>query len=197
MSAAFNAPSRDVHDGSVHRQDFVAGGNVEGRDTFGGSIFARDGAGAGTSRTLTARDLLAGSAFRFTSEGCGADARWTLWGRGAWSGFSGRDDDLSLDGDVATGVVGADFGRDDWLGGLMLSHGEGSRTYTTDGSVASGRSEGEFDSSLTGLYPYLGLDLTERMSVWEDFTLSIRPGRRAPARASTPASSRATSSSRT
>ena len=60
----------------------------EGWDTFGGSIFARDGAGAGTSRTLTARDLLAGSAFRFTSEGCGADARWTLWGRGAWSGFS-------------------------------------------------------------------------------------------------------------
>ena len=89
-----------------------------------------------------------------------------MWGRGAWSGFSGRDDDLSLDGDVATGMVGADFRRDDWLGGLMLSHSEGSGTYTTDGSGSSGRSEGEVDSSLTGLYPYLGFELTERVSVW-------------------------------
>ena len=104
--------------------------------------------------------------FHFASEGSGEEGRLTVWGRGAWSGFSGRDDDLSLDGDVATGMVGADFGRDDWLGGLMVSHSEGSGTYTTDGSGASGRSEGEIDSSLTGLYPYLGLDLTERVSVW-------------------------------
>ena len=48
----------------------------------------------------------------------------------------------------------------------MVSHSQGSGTYTTDGSGSSGRSEGEIDSSLTGLYPYLGLDLTERMSVW-------------------------------
>ena len=141
-------------------------GDVEGRDGFGDSIFARDGAGSGTSRTLTARELLTQSAFRFASEGSGAEGQWTMWGRGAWSGFSGRDDDLSLDGDVATGMVGADFRRDDWLGGLMLSHSEGSGTYTTDGSGSSGRSEGEIDSSLTGLYPYLGFELTERVSVW-------------------------------
>ena len=140
--------------------------DVEGRDGFGDGIFARDGVGSDTSRTLTARDLLTGSTFRFTSKGSDADARWALWGRGAWSGFSGRDDDLSLDGDVATGMVGADFGRDGWLGGLMVSHSEGSGTYTTDGSGSSGRSEGEIDSSLTGLYPYLGFELTERVSVW-------------------------------
>ena len=141
-------------------------GDVEGRDGFGDSIFARDGAGSDTSRTLTARELLTQSAFHFASEGSGEEGRLTVWGRGAWSGFSGRDDDLSLDGDVATGMVGADFGRDDWLGGLMVSHSQGSGTYTTDGSGSSGRSEGEIDSSLTGLYPYLGLDLTERVSVW-------------------------------
>ncbi len=141
-------------------------GDVEGRDTFGDSIFARDGAGSDTSRALTARELLTQSAFRFASEGSGEEGRLTVWGRGAWSGFSGRDDDLSLDGDVATGMVGADIRRDDWLGGLMVSHSQGSGTYTTDGSGSSGRSEGEIDSSLTGLYPYLGLDLTERMSVW-------------------------------
>ena len=141
-------------------------GDVEGRDAFGDSIFARHGAGSDTSRALTARELLTRSAFHFASEGSGEEGRLTVWGRGAWSGFSGRDDDLSLDGDVATGMVGADFGRDGWLGGLMLSHSQGSGTYTTDGSGSSGRSEGEIDSSLTGLYPYLGLDLTERMSVW-------------------------------
>ena len=141
-------------------------GDVEGRDAFGDSIFARHGAGSDTSRALTARELLTQSAFRFASEGSGAEGRLTVWGRGAWSGFSGRDDDLSLDGDVATGMVGADFRRDDWLGGLMLSHSEGSGTYTTDGSGSSGRPEGEIDSSLTGLYPYLGFELTERVSVW-------------------------------
>ena len=141
-------------------------GEVEGRDGFGDSMFARDGAGSDTSRALTTRELLTQSAFRFASEGSGEEGHLTVWVRGAWSGFSGRDDDLSLDGDVATGMVGADFRRDDWLGGLMVSHSQGSGTYTTDGSGSSGRSEGEIDSSLTGLYPYLGLDLTERMSVW-------------------------------
>ena len=141
-------------------------GGGESRGPLGGDMFFDDGWESGTSRSLTARELLTGSAFRFASEEDGGGGQWTVWGRGAWSGFSGRDDGLTLDGEVMTGMVGADFGRDGWLGGLMLSHSEGSGTYSMEGSASIDGSRGEITSSVTGLYPYLSFDVSERLSVW-------------------------------
>ena len=123
------------------------------------------GPGWGSSRDLGARELLTGTSFRLTSERRERDGRWTLWGQGAWTDFNGRDDDgLSVGGDVATGMVGADYRAAGWLGGILVSHSVGTGTYALDG--ASDRSTGELESSVSGLFPYAGIDLTERLSAW-------------------------------
>ena len=63
-----------------------------------------------TGRSPTAGDVLAGSAFALT--GGNRDDRGgsvALWGRGARSGFRGREDDLALDGDVTTAILGTEW----------------------------------------------------------------------------------------
>ena len=129
--------------------------------------------GEGVSQVLTDRQLLMGSDFHLAAEGAGG-GRWTFWGRGAYSHFDGGRDVIGLNGNVSTGMIGADYGGRGWLGGLMLSHSRGSGTY----SLAD--RDGDIESSLTGLYPYLNVALGERVSVWGvlgrgEGTLSLSP----------------------
>ena len=110
------------------------------------------------SRTVTDRELALGSAFSLTgatAEGGTAG----FWGRAAVSGFDGREGELILDGEVTTGLLGADYGRGRWLLGLIASHSRGEGSYR--GSV-----EGTVSSTLTGLHPWARYALSERLSVW-------------------------------
>ena len=116
------------------------------------------GGGPYAPRSLTELELLTGSAFHLATEGADGGL-WSLWGRGAYSRFDAGGE-LSLDGNVSTGMVGADYGGKRLLGGLVLSHSQGSGSYSLTGL------SGEIESSLTGLYPYLGFALGERVSVW-------------------------------
>ena len=110
-------------------------------------------------QSLTMRDLVTRSAFTLSSETVGGLG--TLWGRGAYSGFDGSGNGLLLDGGVTTGMLGADYAMGRWVVGLPLSHSRG------DGSWHSvDRGAGRMASSLTGLYPYVGYDLAERLSLW-------------------------------
>ena len=107
----------------------------------------------------TMRDLVTGSAFTLSSETVGGLG--TLWGRGGYSGFDGSDNGLSLDGGMTTGMFGADYAIGRWVVGLPLSHSRG------DGSwYSADRGAGRMASSLTGLYPYVGYELAERLSLW-------------------------------
>ena len=83
-----------------------------------------------------------------------------MWGRGAYSSFSGQDSDVTLDGELTTAMLGADYAAGRWIAGVSLSVSEGEGTYGLDGK------EGELDSSLTGFYPYVGYDISERLSAW-------------------------------
>ena len=110
-------------------------------------------------QALTMRDLVPRSAFTLSSETVGGFG--TLWGRGAYSGFGGSANGLALDGGVTTGMFGADYAIGRWVVGLPLSHSRG------DGNWHSAdRGQGRMASSLTGLYPYVGCELTERLSLW-------------------------------
>ena len=89
----------------------------------------RDDPGAGgdcpartRSREVTPRDLLTGSSFALTTgaEGIGGGLV-SLWGRGAVSSFDGREGDLSLSGEVTGALLGADWTRERWTTGLMMS----------------------------------------------------------------------------
>ena len=108
--------------------------------------------------TISGRELLTGTSFART-EGTAESGFVSLWGRGAVTGFDGQDGDLSVDGEVATGLLGADWARDDWAAGLMVGHSRGEGGY-------SGQGAGTVSSSLTGLYPWGRRALNDRVTAW-------------------------------
>ncbi len=119
------------------------------------------------ARTLTADDLLLRSTFHLRSGGEGRV--FTTWGRAVTGRFAADADDVRLDGDVVTGMVGFDAEWKRSLAGVMLSRstGEGSRldplAEVGEHGPADGDS-GSIESDLTGVYPYARTDLTDRVS---------------------------------
>ena len=114
---------------------------------------------ARSDAAVTLRDLVTGSAFRV---GAGSEETGfgEVWGRGAHSFVGGTEADVRLDGEVTTGTVGADYRRGRWTGGAALSHSEAEADYRSDAG------EGRVAVSVTGLYPYAGFEVTDRVSVW-------------------------------
>ena len=142
------------------------------RDTTGvqsdlsGAEFLRTGLPGGG-------DLLMGSGFVLNRE-TGGGASVSLWSRGMESRFSGRDGELSLDGGVRTTMFGADYAKGPLMAGLMLSHRRGLGGY-------QGADIGQVASSVTGLHPWVGYQLTERVTLWGVTgygrgSLSLTPG---------------------
>ena len=85
---------------------------------------------------------------------------WTAWGGAARTSFSGRDSDLSIDGDVTTATLGVDRAWDRVLLGLALARSTG------DGSYSTGDMRGDLKSSITSAHPYLRFSLNDRLSAW-------------------------------
>ena len=132
--------------------DALAGLSGEG---MGGRV-----GGLAAQRALTGRDLLTSTAFTLTGGDEAAGGFWGLWGRGVVSHFDGQDGALTLNGEVATGMLGIDRAAGRWLTGVALAMSRGSGGYrAADGS-------GDVESTLTGLYPWLGYHVTERLSLW-------------------------------
>ena len=119
-----------------------------------------DGADAGSSqsRALTGRELLTGTSFALT-DGSTQAGFASLWGRGAVSRFDGREGELTLEGEVTSAMLGADFTRELGTVGLMLTLSRGEGSYR-------GQSEGTVESTLTGLYPYGRYEVNERVALW-------------------------------
>ena len=140
---------------SVAGQPVVAAGAFD-------EAAARDGELAGGAdaeeRTVSGRELLTGTSFALT-EGTAESGFFSLWGRGMMTDFDGRDGELSVDGAVATGLLGADYTRADWAAGLIVGHSRGEGSYRGQGA-------GTVVSSLTGLYPWGRWELHERVTVW-------------------------------
>ena len=119
-------------------------------------------------------DVLMGSGFVLNRE-TGEGASVSLWSRGMESRFRGRDGELSLDGGVRTTMFGADYAKGPLMAGLMLSHRRGLGGY-------QGADIGQVASSVTGLHPWVGYKLTERVTLWGVTgygrgSLSLTPGK--------------------
>ena len=136
---------------------------------------ARDGERPGyESRTVSGGEVLTGSSFALTGA-AKVGGTVSLWGRGALSRFDGREGDLSLDGEVTSVMLGADWTRDPgstsgagrgtgagagaWTAGLLVSRSEGTGSYR-------GESEGAVESTLSGVYPYGRYALNDRVTLW-------------------------------
>jgi len=134
------------------------GAEVDGPGWFPG---AAEGLGAGSwsGRGITGRDLLTGTSFAVKGDTAGGGVS-SLWGRGVLSGFKGVADDVTLDGQVASGMLGADWSAGDWTAGILVSHARG------EGDYGSPQGGGTVESTLSGLYPYGRYRLTGRISLW-------------------------------
>ena len=111
------------------------------------------------SRAVTGRDVLTGSSFALT-EGSTEAGFGAVWGRGAISRFDGREGDLSLDGEVLSSMLGADWTGGPGTAGFMIAHSRG------EGSYRAGAGGGEVSSTLTGIYPYGRYAVDESLSLW-------------------------------
>ncbi len=105
--------------------------------------------------------MLTGTSFALAAEASDGGLV-SLWGRGAVSRFDGREGDLSLDGEVARAMLGADWARDVWTTGLLLAHSRGGGGYRGSGDDAGGTVR----STVTGLYPYGRYRASERVTLW-------------------------------
>ena len=121
----------------------------------------------------TSRELLTGSSFRLSLSpeansigGAAADAAWTAWGEAAFTNFDGKDDDLSLDGEVFTGVAAVDWQRDQWLLGLALSRSQGDGSFSAPATDVDDAVKGTVKSSLTAAHPYIRYRPSPGLEVW-------------------------------
>ena len=133
----------------------------------------------GFGQTATGRDLLAGTSFSLTGE-TDSDGILSIWGGGAVTRFAGRDaagaaagGDVAVDGEVASGLLGADWTHGPWTAGLLLTHSEGVGGYRGAGG-------GTVSSTLTGVWPWTRYAVGERLSVWGaagygDGSLTLEP----------------------
>ena len=77
----------------------------------------------------------------------------------------GREGALTVDGEVTTGLVGADWASANWTAGLALGHSTGTGGWRRGGACDL-NCGGAIEATLSGLCPYAGVDLPERLSVW-------------------------------
>ena len=117
------------------------------------------------ARLPEGRELLLGSAFHLAAEGDGTGPGLAAWGRVTAGGFDGEAPadagGVRVDGDVTTGILGADATWSRLLAGVAVSVSEGKGSFAQPG-VDSGKVE----STMTTVSPYARLGLSDRLSVW-------------------------------
>ena len=136
------------------------------------------------ARGLSRHALMSASSFHLASEGDGPV--WAAWGRFAAEGFEADVHDTRLDGDTTTGFLGADVAGGRWLMGAAVSHSESDGSMVPGSGSASARERSDVESTLTGVYPYARMTLSERVSLWGlagvgQGTLTVSERGRAPA----------------
>ena len=123
------------------------------------------GAGSAPMREISGRELLLGSAFHLAKEGDGTGPGLAAWGRVTLGGFDGEAPaevgNVRIDGEVTTGILGADAEWNRLLAGVAVSVSEGAGTFDQPGVDS-----GTIESSLTAASPYARLMVNDRVSAW-------------------------------
>ena len=113
---------------------------------------------------VSAKDLLARSAFELPLTRTDADGlpTWTVWGRGAASGFAGQPEEgFKMDGTLYSGYLGLDYRQASLLMGLAVAHSTGTVDYERTGGTTAG-----VDVHLTSLLPYAHWQPYAGLGLW-------------------------------
>ena len=90
-----------------------------------------------------------------------------IWGLGTHSWFSGADDGLSLEGDVTTALIGADYAREDWLFGVAITQSFGYGGYRNTGIAPElAVLDGSLETTLTAAIPYASWRGWDSVNAW-------------------------------
>ena len=116
-------------------------------------------------RDMTMRELMLGSAFHLSSGRNGGPAL-SAWGRVETGGMEGEEDAARLEGDITTGLLGVDVEADRIVAGVSVSMSEGNGGYRSTPEGESAQRRSDMESSLAGVFPYAGLRVGERLSLW-------------------------------
>ena len=164
-----------TEDGAALRQALTAVARVlgvsesaageAGPDGFGAGIGGSRDAGRTTTRDLTGGELLHGSAFHLAEGGDGTRLGLAAWGRVTVGGFAGEAPadagSVRIDGEVVTGILGADAVWEPLLVGVAVAVSEGEGGYDQPGV-----DKGTVASTMTTVSPYARLRLHDRLAVW-------------------------------
>ena len=117
------------------------------------------------NQTMTLEELVHGTSFNLSGENESTGRTWSAWGQFTSDNFKGSEGDLSLEGKVKTGFLGADSASGNWRGGVAVSSSKGEGTFHSLKSDSVGN-KGEVESSLTSVYPYFGYEFGDNKAIW-------------------------------
>ena len=121
--------------------------------------------GGAAMREISGRELLLGSAFHLARDGEGDGPSLAAWGRVTAGGFDGEapagGGAVRIDGEVTTGILGADAEWNRLLAGAAISVSEGEGRFDQPGVDS-----GTIESTMTTVSPYARVSLNNRVSVW-------------------------------
>ena len=141
---------------------------ASGDDPLARNGLAESAASLLPRQAMTGREVLLGSSFHLASEGEGSGPGLAAWGRMAHGRFDGETDSgegrLGVDGEVLTGILGADAAWGRMLMGVAVSLSEGEGSF--DDSWATTGEQGRAESTMTTVSPYARFRLTERVAAW-------------------------------
>ena len=158
LAQAFGAPSAPAADDPGSG----SGAGWFGRDHRSGLRDEPVGASA-PARGMTARGLLAGSSFRFTTGGAlDPGGAMTGWGKVVSGGSDGSSlAGLSYASETATGILGMDWERNRLLVGVALS-----RSLETGRAQEASGTRYDIEGELSTVAPYMRVQASERLSFW-------------------------------
>ena len=117
------------------------------------------------NQTMALEELIFGTSFNLGRKDEDTGRTWSAWGQFVSDYFEGKEDDLSLEGKVKTGFLGADVTHGNWRGGIAVSSSKGEGTFHSLENDSE-RHKGEVESSLTSVYPYFGHEFGENKAIW-------------------------------
>ena len=150
------------HSGEVHHSVLDPESSMDSR-IHGNDGFYGNNSLQGNNRTMTLEELAHGTSFNLSSKNEGTGRTVSAWGQFASDNFEGAEGDLSVEGKVTSGFLGADVASGHWRGGVAFSTSKGEGSFR---SLDSTGDEGKVESNLQSVYPYAGYDLGENRAVW-------------------------------
>ena len=122
--------------------------------------------------------FLAGSSFVLNAFGS-SPSGLAVWGNGDYRSLSGGAGNIDWEGQIVSGHLGTDvLLKRNLLAGLSLSHSRGTLDYTE--RIGVGPRQGDHETTLTSLNPYVGWMLESGVGLWAMAGTRLGAGARQP-----------------